>query len=172
MGGLIIGIILILIGLSALTGISFFGFIFAIILIAIGVRIIVRGYSRGEWRTHGHQGNAAGSSGELSVDEVAIFSGLNKSFTAEHFKGGKIVMVFSGGQVDLTGVTTDLTEIDFEVSSVFSNITIIIPKDWKVRSVANAFMGGVDIHEAQGGDGSVTLTIRGDAAFGDIEVKK
>lgn len=81
-------------------------------------------------------------------------------------------MVFSGGEVDLSQVKTDRTEIALEVASVFSGIEIIVPKDWKVKSNANVFLGGVDTHMAQGGDSNVTLTIHGDAVFGEIEVRK
>jgi predicted membrane protein len=182
MAGLIVGIILILIGISALTGISFFNFIFAIILIAIGIRMISRGSARGAWRREHHHnstgesggisGNVSGASGERSIDEVAIFSALNKSFVTENFKGGKIVMVFSGGVIDLTQVKTENAEIDLEVSSVFSGAEIIVPKAWKVKSTANVFIGNVDTHAAQGGDGNVTLTIHGEAVFGGIEVRK
>ena len=171
MGGFIIGILLIVIGISALTGISLFNFIFAIILIAIGIRMISRGSVRGAWRwERSHQGST--TSTERSIDEVAVFSPLNKSFTTENFKGGKIVMVFSGGEIDLAQVKTDSTEIELEVSSVFSSIEITIPKEWNVKSTANVFLGNIDTHQAPDGDGNVTLTIRGDAVFGEIEVRK
>ena len=186
MGGLIVGIILILIGISALTGIHFFSFIFAVVLIAIGVRMIVRRSSgvSGAWSWHDHGDDHSydrhehhrhwhgAASGIRSIDEVAVFSPLNKTYTTQNFKGGKIVMVFSGGEIDLTQIKTDATEIDLEVSSVFSSIEITVPKDWNVRSTAAAFLGNVDTHAAQGGDGSVTLTIRGEAVFGEIEVRK
>jgi predicted membrane protein len=182
MGGIIVGIILILIGISALTGISFFGFIFAVILIAIGIRMIARrsvhsgwrwdDYDHGHGHDHDHHHTYKTASGERSIDEVAIFSPLNKSYATEHFKGGKIVMVFSGGEVDLTQIKTDETEIHLEVSSVFSGIQITVPKDWKVKSTANVFLGNVDTGAAQGGDGSVTLHLHGEAVFGEIEVRK
>ena len=175
----IVGIILILIGISALTGISLFNFLFAIILIVIGIRLITRRSWHDAWPWHHHGGSdhyhhdsGKMESGDDSIDEVAVFSPLNKAFTAEHFKGGKIVMVFSGGEIDLTSIKTDATEIDLEVSSVFSGVEITIPKDWKVRSAVNIFVGNVDIHQAAGGGGSVILTLRGDAVFGGIEVRK
>ncbi|MGD1003170.1 MAG: LiaF domain-containing protein [Minisyncoccia bacterium] len=178
MGGIIVGIILILIGISALTGIPFFGFLFAIVLIAIGVRMIARRSVHSGWRwddydhDHDHNHTHKTASGERSIDEVAIFSPLNKSYTAEHFKGGKIVMVFSGGEVNLTQIKTDETEIHLEVSSIFSGIEIVVPKDWKVKSSANVFLGNVDTSAAQGGDGTTTLIIHGEAVFGEIEVRK
>ena len=108
----------------------------------------------------------------MSIDEVAIFSPLNKTIVTENFKGGKIVMVFSGGEINLTQAKTEGAEIHLEVASVFSGVEITVPKDWKVRSAVNIFAGTVDIHQASGDDGPVTLTLRGDAVFGSIEVRK
>jgi hypothetical protein len=172
----IVGIILIVIGISALTGISLFNFIFAIILIVIGIRLITgRSWGGPEnwyWHHHNHGGSATQSADDY-IDEVAVFSPLNKAYTTEHFKGGKFVMVFASGEIDLTGVKTDATAIDLEVSSVFSSIEITVPQDWKVvTSGVKIFAGNVDTHQAQGGDGPVTLTLRGDATFGQIEVRK
>jgi predicted membrane protein len=170
MGGSIVGIILILIGISALTGISIGGFIVTVILIAIGIRILARHSGNGvRYSTDWHHKT---TSDERSIDEVAIFSPLNKSVTTEHFTGGRIVMVFSGGEIDLTQAKADGTDVHLEVSSVFSGIEITVPKEWNVKSTANVFLGNVDTHSAQGDDGPVTLVIHGDAVFGEIEVRK
>jgi predicted membrane protein len=175
MGGLIVGIILILIGVTALTGIPLFGFFFAVILIYIGIRMISRRSVNGGWHCdahHNHDYSVKIAPGDRSIDEVSVFSPLNKSYTTEDFKGGKIVMVFSGGEVDLTQSKADGTEIHLEVSSVFSGIRITVPKDWKVVSTANVFAGNVNTSAAQGGDGVVTLHLHGEAVFGGIEVRK
>jgi predicted membrane protein len=168
----VVGIILILIGLSALTGISLFNFFVAIVLIAIGVRMIM-GRSMGgpEWKWHDHHGQGT-VSGDDTVDEVAVFSPLNKAFSSQHFKGGKLVLVFSGGDIDLTGVKVDGSEVQLEISSVFSGTDILIPREWNVRSRVSVFAGNVDTHAAPDGDGSVTLTLRGEAVFGQIEIRK
>jgi predicted membrane protein len=81
-------------------------------------------------------------------------------------------MVFSGGELDLTQIKTDETEIDLEISSIFSGIEIVVPKDWKVKSSANVFLGNVDTSAAQGGDSTITLHLHGEAVFGEIEVRK
>jgi predicted membrane protein len=175
MGGLIVGIILICIGVTALTGIPLFGFFFAVILIYIGIRMISRRSVNGAWHCddwHSNHGTTSATSGERSIDEVAVFSPLNKSYATEHFKGGKIVMVFSGGEIDLTQAKADGSEIHLEVSSVFSGVRITVPKDWKVKSTANVFLGNVDTSAAQGGDGTITLTIHGEAVFGEIKVRR
>jgi len=170
MGGLIVGIILICIGVTALTGIPLFGFFFAIILIYIGIRMISRRSASSTW--HWDDCQSKTPSGERSIDEVAVFSSLNRSYPTEHFKGGKIVMIFSGGEIDLTQAKVNGSEIYLDVSSVFSGIRITVPKDWKVISTANVFLGNVDTHAVHGGDGTVTLHLYGEAVFGEIEIRK
>jgi predicted membrane protein len=167
MGGLTIGIILILLGVSALVGVPFFSFIVAVVLIAFGLRLIAGRVVPDIWHSADHRT----ISNEESIDEVVIFNELNKSFTSGRFKGGSVVMVFSGGEIDLTQVKVIGTEITLEISSVFSGIRVVVPKAWKVRSTANVLLGMVNLRQAQAGDGPVTLTVRGEAAFGEIEVK-
>ena len=170
---MIIGVLLIIIGISTLTGIHFFNFIFAFILIGFGIKLISPHWNHGpkRWPDTHHAKPENNVSSEDKLNEVLVFSPLNKTVISEHFAGGKIVMVFSGGELDLTQVKTDRTEINLEVSSVFSSIEIIIPKDWKVRTSAAAFLAHVDTHQAQGGDSNITLVIHGDAVFGEIEVR-
>lgn len=191
----IVGIILILIGLSALTGLPLFNFIFAVVLVIIGIRLIMgHGFGFGgprNWRRgnngsandgdqsqdqghayHGHSYESQRASSEDWLNEVAVFSPLNKQNTSQNFKGGKIVMVFSGGTLDLRGAKAAGNEVELEVSSTFSSIEIIIPRNWKVRSMADAFAGHVDTRAAQDGEGEVTLILRGSAAFGEIEILK
>ena len=92
---------------------------------------------------------------------------IDRKFTSRSVNDG-----FSGGEINLTQAKTEGAEIHLEVASVFSGVEITVPKDWKVKSNANVFLGGVDIHQAQGGDSNVTLIIHGDAVFGEIEVRK
>jgi hypothetical protein len=182
MGGLIIGIILILVGLSILTGVHFLGLFVAIVLIVIGVRFIMRRTGPGsQWDWQGHPGTGPhhwgghshlNPSHEDNLNEVIVFSGFDKKIISDNFAGGKIVMVFAGGDLDLSDVKTTRTEIDLEVSCTFSGLDILIPKDWKVRSNAKVALGAVNTHAAPGGEGSVTLVIKGDVTCSNIEVRK
>ena len=180
-----VGVILILIGISALTGIPFFNFIFAVVLIVIGVRLIMGrpfGGPAAKWegkaREWGDQtarewkNRKQSVYGADTIDEVAVFSPLNKGFTGAHFTGGKIVAVFSSAEIDLSGATAEGSTVEIEVSSVFSSVEITIPKDWNVRPSPSVFLGNVDTHQAPDGEGSITFVIRGEAVFGEIEIRK
>ena len=167
MGRIIVGVILVLVGVSALTGFSFFNVAFAIILILIGIRILS---GRRHWPLE-QQGTAA--SQEDSINEVAIFSPINKTVKSENFRGGKVVMVFGGGQIDISQVKTSQSEVKMEIVAVFGGGKLIIPKGWRVNSQGAAVFGGFTSHVSGAGEGSTatpTLNVKGAAVFGGVEV--
>ncbi|MFA6393701.1 MAG: LiaF domain-containing protein [Patescibacteria group bacterium] len=162
MGRIIAGIVLIIIGLSAFFGENFFKIAFSVILIAIGVRILTgrrRGIAlSGEKRT----------SGEDYLNEAIIFSPIEKTITSENFQGGKVVVVFGGGELDLREVKTAGENIEMEVTAIFGGLKIMIPKNWKVNSKGTAIFGGYDNHTS--GAGNITLNLKGAAIFGGVEI--
>jgi predicted membrane protein len=161
---IIIGVFIILLGVSALTGVSLFNFFFAIILIAIGVRIL-NGRRRG-----GESWDKKVISHEDELNEVAIFSPLEKEIISEHFAGGKVVMIFAGGEIDLRQVKTTAKEIDLEVVAIFGGARIVIPKEWSVNTSKNtAIFGGVS-NGAEKGTGDIVLNLKGAAIFGGLEI--
>lgn len=165
MARIIFGVIVILIGVSVLTGFSLFQFAFSLLLIFIGVRILT-GKNRhwdGKWE------DAKNISNEDFINEVAIFSPINKTVKSENFKGGKVVMVFAGGEIDLSQAKTSHKEIDMEFIAVFGGGKLIIPKDWRVSSRGAAVFGGYN-NKTEKGESGVTLNLKGAAVFGGIEI--
>lgn len=162
---IIIGVFIILLGISALTGVSFFNFFFAIILIFIGVRILSGRHHHGDW----HSGDNVVSH-EDELREVAIFSPLQKEIVSEHFKGGKVVLIFAGGEIDLRQAKTTEKAIDLEVVAIFGGARIVIPKEWNMNTSKNtAIFGGVS-NVAEKGTGDVVLNLKGAAIFGGLEI--
>jgi predicted membrane protein len=164
-GRLIIGIFLILLGISALTGYSFFQFFFALLLVVIGLRLIVGR------TTPRHSHEWGGPARQMYVDtlnEVVVLSSLNRSVTSTNFQGGKVVTILAGGVVDLSQAKTESKEIFLETTAILGGIKIVVPKEWKVDSRAAAVLGGVDNRTAPGGD--VQLHVTGAAILGGIEI--
>jgi predicted membrane protein len=163
MGRIIAGIILITIGLSAFLGENFVKIAFSIILIALGVRVLTgrrQGFAafNGEKRT----------SGEDYLNEAIIFSPIDKAINSENFRGGKVVVVFGGGELDLRGAKPAGENVDMEVVAVFGGLKIMIPENWKVSSKGTAIFGGYDNHTS--GSGIITLNLKGAAIFGGVEI--
>jgi len=168
MGRIIIGTLLILWGLSAFLGFDLFRFFFAIVIILIGVRILTGRRQWGGWERW-NNGEVVTSTSEDYLNEVVVFSPINKVVKSENFKGGKLSLVFAGGEINLSEVKTTLKEIDLNIVTVFAGAKLIIPKNWKVNTQGTAIFGGYD-SKVQPGEGHVTLNLRGSAVFGGIEI--
>jgi predicted membrane protein len=185
-GKFIFGILLVVLGLSILIGFSFFQFAVGAVLIWIGVRMLY-GHGERHGRDHDHRtgfGDVARSaSAEEMSSEVFVFSLVNKEFRTENFTYGKVVMVFAGGELDLSQVKTTQEEVVMEVVVVFGGAKLIIPKHWKVVSEGAAIFGGYDnrtepgtgpspsqVFQGKIWEGEVTLRLKGSAVFGGVEI--
>lgn len=163
MGRIIAGIFLITLGLSAILGGDFFKVAFSLILIFIGVMILTK-----KGRRFGGSFEKR-SSGEDYLNEVAIFSPINKVIQSDNFSGGKVVAVFGGREIDLSEVKTRGASLEMEIVAVFGGLKLTVPKDWKIKTNGVAIIGGYD-NRATGGAGSVTLNLKGVAIFGGVEI--
>ena len=160
MARILIGAFIIVLGISILTGLSLVKFAIAFIIIFIGVRMISDKGRRWDIKT---------SSNEDSINEVAIFSPINKTITSDNFKGGKIVMIFGGGQIDISQVKSTEKTIPLEIVAIFGGGKIIIPEGWKVNSQGTAIFGGYN-SKTESGEGENILNINGAAIFGGVEI--
>ncbi len=161
--GIIIGIILVLLGISAIVGVSLIKFIFAAILILVGLRIISRHESDFDlWHESALHENL--------LNEVAIFSGLHKIVKSDNFKGGKVVLILAGGSIDLREVKTGQKTIKLEFVSVLSGGKLFIPKEWKLDIRGAQVMGGYE-NRAAYGSGDTTLVLDGALVLGGLEIE-
>jgi predicted membrane protein len=162
-GRIILGVFLILLGLSILVDFPILQYAFALLIVIIGIRVLT-GKSIG-WKG----GDRAHITHEDTINEVAIFGPLDKVISSKDFRGGKLTAVFGGGDVDLREAQTTATEIELEITAVFGGIDIRFPKHWRVESNGVAILGGYS-NKTQG-DGSVTVRVKGTAAFGGVELR-
>ncbi len=160
---LVIGLIFILLGITALTGINLGRFIGPAVLIVIGI-IILSG------RNYGFSKGKTSSTAQDSLNEVLVFSGTQKRVVSENFKGGKIAAIFGGADFDLTDAKIKEKTAELEVVAVFGGVQLKVPKNWIVKSEAVGILGGVD-DKTKPEEKTVELHLRGAAIFGGIEVK-
>ncbi len=77
------------------------------------------------------------------LDSVNVFGGSNQKVYSKNFKGGDILAIFGGCDVDLTQAEFE-NQITIDVTTIFGGCKIIIPPTWEVRSEISAILGGVD----------------------------
>lgn len=157
--------------------------IWPVLLIAFGIRMLVRPLQFHDWRTR-HQLHAqswkatteAGFSGHR-LDEATVFGSLNRRVDSQQFEGGKIDAVFGSVELDLSGAAISSADgkAEIEMTAVFGGIEITVPRTWKVVLKSTAVFGGCDDRtvppRAEAGINPPTLIITGDAVFGGITIR-
>lgn len=115
--------------------------------------------------------NTAYTTGEDVLDSVAVFGGVKKIVLSKNFRGGEVVCVFGGAEINLS--QADFTDpIRLEIVAVFGGAKLIVPANWEIRSEVTAILGGIDDKRE-----SVTtqnpekiLVLEGTAICGGIEI--
>jgi hypothetical protein len=111
---------------------------------------------------------------EGTLNEAAIFGGVDRKVTTDDFRGGRITALFGGVEIDLrrAGMRGDSAAID--VTSMFGGVVLKIPTNWIAVSEVAAIFGGLGNKSVEPNadvPGVKRLYIKGAALFGGVEVK-
>jgi predicted membrane protein len=161
--------------------ISFRRYMWPVAIIVVGLFIILR--PRRGWKFNPNKKTEGASdsfftedtdySKEDFVDNTSIFGGAKKIVISKNFKGGDLVNIFGGTELDLS--QADFTGVAvIELTTIFGGTKLLVPSNWAVKSEAVTIFGGIEdkrrmqtITEAT----EKTLYIRGTVIFGGIEIK-
>ena len=116
--------------------------------------------------------DTTGSKGEDVLDAAAIFGVVKKNIYSKNFKGGEIVSVFGGAEVNL--LHADFTgEMKLEIVNVFGATTLFVPPHWQIRTEAAAILGAIEDkrREPTAIQTDKVLIIEGFVLFGGIDIK-
>jgi predicted membrane protein len=181
------GLIVMSLGILLLMGdiipdLSLGKFIWPILIIVGGIWMMLspghggRRFSQSRWAQK-KNGNFEGTdflNEEDYLNSTSIFAGVKKRFFSKDFKGGKVVCIFGGTDVDL-GHAEIQGPITIEIAQVFGGTKLILPPHWEVRSEIVAIAGGVEDkrYQAVGREEDVNkvLILRGTVIFGGIDIK-
>ena len=107
------------------------------------------------------------------VDTTSIFGGAKKNIISKNFKGGDLVNIFGGTELDLTRADFNGTAV-VELTTIFGGTKFIVPSNWTVRSEAVTIFGGLEdkrnMHNLVD-DPNKVLLLKGTVIFGGIEIK-
>ncbi len=76
------------------------------------------------------------------VESISIFGGSSKIVNSDNFKGGSIVSIFGGSEINLTNSKLAEGENNIEITAVFGGSTLIVPSDWNVELDVLPIFGG------------------------------
>jgi len=153
------------------TGLSISAYSWPLLLIVVGLWMMFHRrqhrwdsyshYYKHKWHHHGHgfknkpfenipfenapfSGQTTGeTSSEDFVDETSVFGGIHKVVVSKNFKGGEIVNIFGGCDLNLT--QADFTgEATLDVTQIFGGTKIVVPTDWKIVTKMTSVFGGIE----------------------------
>jgi hypothetical protein len=103
---------------------------------------------------------------------IAVWSGVGRKITSQHFRGGDFTAIMGGGELDLRSAKPVPGGCVIEVVLVMGGLDVQVPPDWTVVNEMFAFMGGIeDSRTASVKDGPNVLILRGFAVMGGLEIK-
>jgi predicted membrane protein len=108
---------------------------------------------------------------EEVVDSTSVFGGSKKKVLSKNFKGGDIVNIFGGTEIDLSQADIN-GEVKLELTQMFGGTKLIIPGNWKLIVKNAAILGGIeDKRPNQPFDPGKVLILTGTSIFGGIEIR-
>jgi predicted membrane protein len=160
---------------------AFRRYMWPVALIAVGLFIVLRPrriFTRVTWGTTSESDSGSGEnegsySSEDYVEGVSIFGGSKKNIISKKFRGGDLVNIFGGTELDLTQADFSGTA-SLELTTIFGGTKLIVPSNWSIKSEAVTIFGGLDdkrkIRAVQENPEKI-LVLTGTVIFGGIEIK-
>lgn len=81
--------------------------------------------------------------GDSVLDTVSVFGGVKRTILSKDFKGGEIVNIFGGTELDLTQADIN-GQVTIEITQLFGGIKLTVPPHWQVVSDLAAVFSNVD----------------------------
>jgi predicted membrane protein len=107
------------------------------------------------------------------LDSVNVFGGSNQKVYSKNFKGGDVLAIFGGCEINLSQADFQDT-VTLDVVAIFGGVKIIIPPTWEVRSEMVSIFGGMDDKRGVVPFGDAPrkiVVIKGVALFGGVNIR-
>lgn len=108
------------------------------------------------------------------LDSTSVFGGTKKLVLSKNFKGGEIVTVMGGAEINLSQADIQGRAI-LDVTQIMGGTKIVVPSNWDVKSDSMvAILGGIDdkrIIQPGGISPNKVLVIKGTSILGGIDIR-
>jgi hypothetical protein len=113
-----------------------------------------------------------GPTGDDYLDTVSVFGGVKKTVLSKDFKGGEIVNIFGGAEIDFTQADIN-GRVILDVTQIFGGTKIIVPSNWQVVSDIAAVFGSIDDKRMKAGIPSLDkiLVLKGASIFAGVDIR-
>jgi predicted membrane protein len=111
--------------------------------------------------------------GDDYLDAVSVFGGVNKTILSKNFRGGEIVNIFGGAELDFTQADIN-GRVVIDITQIFGGTKIIVPSNWQVVSDLAAVFAGVDdkrIRSTASPNNDKVLVLTGTSIFAGVDIR-
>ncbi len=116
----------------------------------------------------------ASDTDEDMLESVTILGGVKKNVLSKNFKGGEVICIMGGAEINLSQADIQGT-VALEMIQIFGGAKLIVPANWEIRSEAMVILGGIEDKRAQMIDRAASqnkiLIIKGTCVFGGIDIR-
>ena len=148
-----------------------------LVLIGVGLFIMFRsGKRRNHWKRWEDRHASEENSASDYLDSTVVFGGAKRNIISKNFRGGDVVTVFGGTEINL--MQADLTgTVTLELTQLFGGTKLIVPPHWRIWSKDMvAILGGIDDKRPMMGNQATeepakTLILKGTCMLGGIEIR-
>lgn len=159
----VIGIGILLFGLSLLLGFPLLKVFIALGIIWFGIRIMT---GKHDPCTYEFVGDAS----EDMFKRVLICSAIHTQLTSQSFEGAEVTLICAGGEIDLSKVKTKQTEVDLNLVAICGGLKVRLPKTWAIKSEGVGIIGGYNNQTKPPASPAVTARIKGAAIVGGVDI--
>ncbi len=111
--------------------------------------------------------------GDDYLDAVSVFGGIKKTILSKDFKGGEIVNIFGGAELDFTQAEIN-GRVIIDITQVFGGTKIIVPSHWQVVSDIAAVFAGFDdkrMKMTAAPNSDKILVLKGVSIFAGVDIR-
>lgn len=180
-------LIMVLIGgyftLDNIIGMNLSQYTFAGLLIILGLYLILKpsGPDKDKWEKKAADFNFENDTNETVppvsgadyIDSVNVFSSSKYPVYSKNFRGGDVVCIFGGCELNLTQADFEDT-VTLDVIATFGGVKIIVPPNWIVKSELTPIFGGLEDKRSivpMGEGPQKIIRIKGVALFGGVDIR-
>ena len=111
--------------------------------------------------------------GDEFLDAVSIFGGVKKIILSKDFKGGEVVNIFGGAELDFTQADIG-GRIIIDITQIFGSTKIIVPPHWQIVSDVAAVFGSIDdkrMRSTAAVNSDKVLVLKGVSIFAGVDIR-
>ncbi len=120
-----------------------------------------------------NQSRSYGPTGDDYLDATSVFGGVKKTILSKDFKGGEIVNVFGGAELDFTQADIN-GRVIIDITQIFGGTKIIVPSHWQVVSDLAAVFASVDdkrMKMTAAPNSDKILVLKGVSIFAGVDIR-